>query len=163
MSDATHSAAAPAHGHGEHAVPLSLLIFVFLGLMALTGLTVLIADVDTKRAVAKFLNLAPNDVSRMSLIFAMVIATVKASMVCLYFMHLRWDKPFNSVVFVSSLVFVALFIGLAMLDVVTFRHEPHRQNIQPGDSSAVVKLRKEVQEKQAAAQNAPAPQGAGGH
>jgi hypothetical protein len=31
-------------------------------------------------------------------------------------MHLRWDRPFNSIVFVSSLLFVSLFISIALLD-----------------------------------------------
>ena len=31
-------------------------------------------------------------------------------------MHLRWDKPFNSIVFIGCLIFVGLFISLALLD-----------------------------------------------
>jgi cytochrome c oxidase subunit 4 len=31
-------------------------------------------------------------------------------------MHLRWDRPFNSIIFVSSILFVALFISVTLLD-----------------------------------------------
>jgi cytochrome c oxidase subunit 4 len=46
----------------------------------------------------------------------MLIAVIKAGMVCAVFMHLIWDRPFNAIVFVSSLLFVALFISIALLD-----------------------------------------------
>jgi caa(3)-type oxidase subunit IV len=48
---------------------------------------------------------------------AMLVATIKASLVCLYFMHLRYDNRVNLVVFVSSFVFLAIFIGLTASDV----------------------------------------------
>ena len=37
--------------------------------------------------------------------------------VVLFFMHLYWDKPIIGIVFVTSLLLVALFIGLSMTDV----------------------------------------------
>jgi len=46
----------------------------------------------------------------------MIIATVKAFLVCAFFMHMWWDKTFNVVVFLSSTLFVVLFIGLTLLD-----------------------------------------------
>ena len=47
---------------------------------------------------------------------ALAIAATKASLVAAYFMHLRWDKPFNAFVFLASFAFLALFIGFAMMD-----------------------------------------------
>ncbi len=50
------------------------------------------------------------------LLLAMAIATGKSALVVLFFMHL-WDHPgANRVVFGTSLVFVALLIGLVLLD-----------------------------------------------
>ena len=46
----------------------------------------------------------------------MAVAAVKASLVMSVFMHLRWDRPFNAMVFVSSLLFVSLFISMTLLD-----------------------------------------------
>jgi cytochrome c oxidase subunit 4 len=34
----------------------------------------------------------------------------------MYFMHLRWDSPFNGLILIAALFFVSLFIGLALLD-----------------------------------------------
>ena len=47
---------------------------------------------------------------------AMMIATVKAFLVCAFFMHMWWDKGFNVLAFLSSLLFVALFIGMTLTD-----------------------------------------------
>ena len=44
------------------------------------------------------------------------IATAKAVLVALYDMHLRWDRPFNALVFVAAIGFLMLFIGIAMMD-----------------------------------------------
>lgn len=44
------------------------------------------------------------------------IASIKATLVAAYFMHLRYDKSFNGLVFVSSLLFVALFLALTLMD-----------------------------------------------
>ena len=100
------------HGHPEahagvgHVVPLRLLVGVLLILLVLTVATVAVTWVD----------LGP-----FNLIVALVIAVVKASLVALYFMHLRWDRPFNGLVLITSLFLVALFIALALLDSVQYQ------------------------------------------
>lgn len=99
--------AAGAHGHSEehglsHVTPVRLLVGVFALLMVLTAITV----------GATFVDLGP----RMNLIIAMLIATVKAGLVVTYFMHLRWDRPFNTLIFLGSLLFVSLFISMTLLD-----------------------------------------------
>jgi cytochrome c oxidase subunit 4 len=45
-----------------------------------------------------------------------ILAAIKAAMVGLYYMHLRWDRPFNGVVFLGAFLFLFLFIGIAMMD-----------------------------------------------
>jgi cytochrome c oxidase subunit 4 len=81
---------------------MKLLFTVGASLLLLTGLTVWVTYIDLGRSG--------------NLIMAMLIAVVKASLVCAYFMHLRWDRPFNSIIFVSSILFVALFISVTLLD-----------------------------------------------
>ena len=78
-----------------------LLAAVFGGLLLLTGLTVAVAQVD---------------LGNLNLYLAMGIAVLKASLVVLFFMHLFWDRPFNSLVFIGCLLFVSLFIGLTLTD-----------------------------------------------
>ncbi|OGP06146.1 MAG: hypothetical protein A2Z91_06175 [Deltaproteobacteria bacterium GWA2_38_16] len=52
-----------------------------------------------------------------NIVVAMAIASIKASLVCLYFMHLKYDNKFNQVVFISAFIFLAIFIGLTGADV----------------------------------------------
>jgi cytochrome c oxidase subunit 4 len=98
--DAAHAAAGD-HGM-SHVTPVRLLVTIWGILMLLTAITVAATYVDLG--------------SRMNLIVAMVIATVKAGLVVTYFMHLRWDRPFNTLVFLGSLLFVSLFISMTLLD-----------------------------------------------
>jgi cytochrome c oxidase subunit 4 len=45
-----------------------------------------------------------------NVIIAMLIASIKASLVALFFMHLRWDKPITAIIFCVSLFFLGLFL-----------------------------------------------------
>ncbi len=60
----------------------------------------------------------------------MGIATMKAALVALYFMHLRYDHPFHSLVFVAGLVFLTLFLALTLLD--TLQYQPTIETWQKG-------------------------------
>lgn len=94
-----------------HILPLPLLFAVFAALIALTVLTVVVTWFD---------------LGSWNLILAMAIATVKASLVALFFMHLRYDHPFNALIFVTALVFMALFISLTLQD--TMQYQPDIQS-----------------------------------
>lgn len=94
-----------AHGLA-HPVPMSLLLGIFGLLMVLTAATYGAALID----------LGP-----FNIVLALLIAVVKASLVGLYFMHLRWDSPFNAVILIASLFFVALFIGVAIMDTTQYK------------------------------------------
>ena len=107
---ATPSQAQRGQHHVGHVVPMSILIGVAASLMVLTVITVTVTTWDFG--------------GRINLVVAMSIAVVKGSLVALYFMHLKWDKPFNGVIFVTSLALLGLFLGLAILDTVTY--EPER-------------------------------------
>jgi cytochrome c oxidase subunit 4 len=92
----------PTHGKSVgHIVSLGILAKVFGALIALTVITV----------AASYVNFG-----EFNLVVALAIAVIKASLVVLFFMHLLWDKPFNAIVFVGCLIFVGLFISLALLD-----------------------------------------------
>jgi len=97
-----------------HVVPLRVLLTVFIVLLGLTFLTV---------AAAWF------DFGGWALAIALGIATLKASLVALYFMHLRYDQPFYAIVFVTALLFLAIFLSLTLLD--TFQYQPEVENWQP--------------------------------
>ena len=86
---------------GVHVASMRLLVTVMILLMIGTWLTVSVTHYDFG-----FLNIW----------IGLGIATAKAILVGLYFMHLRWDKPFNAFVFVSAFAFLFLFIGFALMD-----------------------------------------------
>ena len=94
-----HVDAQEAH---THVVPPWILLGVFAVLLFLTFLTVAVTWVDFGRTANVWI--------------ALTIAAIKAAMVALYFLHLRWDSPFNSVVLIAALFFVALLIGIIVLD-----------------------------------------------
>ncbi len=55
--------------------------------------------------------------SSINLIIAMLIATVKATLVAMVFMHLRHDPPINAIIFVSGLIFLGLFLLFPLIDI----------------------------------------------
>ncbi len=58
-----------------------------------------------------------------NVVVAIGIAVMKATLVVLFFMNLYWDSKFNSLLFLLSLVFFGLLIGITLLDTL-FRNDP---------------------------------------
>jgi cytochrome c oxidase subunit 4 len=88
--------------HGHYIVPAAAYVAVFIGLLILTVVTVAVAQVDLGPA---------------NLPVAMLVATLKASLVALIFMQLKYDNRLNALVFVFGLLFLALFFLFTLLDV----------------------------------------------
>ncbi len=78
-------------------------LYILLILLALTIITVTASRIDFGSSTA-------------NIVIAMTIATIKATLVALFFMHLKDDKPINGLIFVSSLLFLAVFLGFCMVD-----------------------------------------------
>lgn len=110
MADHHDSHSDEHHGVG-HVVPAKYLIATGTALLVLTGVTVGAAKVDFNAV----------DMPEMNIIVALAIAVLKATLVCLFFMHLRWDRPFNAFVLVGSIAFVGIFISFAMTDTFEYR------------------------------------------
>jgi len=53
---------------------------------------------------------------------AMAIAVLKASLVILFFMHLKYDRLFHTVVFVSAFLAASLFVGFTLMDTSQYQH-----------------------------------------
>jgi len=68
----------------------------------------------------------------LNVVIALGIATIKASLVALFFMHLRHDKPVNAVIACAGFLFLGLFLLFTFLDVDT------RDPLQPVNLKAVV-------------------------
>jgi cytochrome c oxidase subunit 4 len=108
MADHAHASASDgAHGGGHgghfaHTTPLSLLIGILVALLVLTVLTVSVTSIDLG--------------AMGNLVVAMVIATIKAGLVVTYFMHLRWDRLFHLILFLTSVLFLILFLAMSITD-----------------------------------------------
>jgi len=105
---AQYHAGDSTHDLHVHIVPIPVLVAVFGVLIVLTGLTYAVTFVD---------------LGAMNVWIALLIAVVKAGAVTMYFMHLRYDKPFYGVVLITSLLFVVLFIGISLMDTLHYRVE----------------------------------------
>ena len=89
--------------HEPHIIPLSTYFKVFGILMFLTALTVLTAQVNLGGGL--------------NIVLAMVIATIKASLVLMFFMHLYYDNKTNLIFFLGSILFLIIFITFTLIDV----------------------------------------------
>jgi cytochrome c oxidase subunit 4 len=89
------------HGLG-HVMSVKMLVGVWAALMFFTAVTVVSAQFN---------------LGALDLPIAMGIATFKAMLVALFFMHLKYDRPFNGLVFMASLIFAGLFVTFSMMDV----------------------------------------------
>ena len=97
----------PVHSH-VHVMPLSVLFTIFTTLIVMTIATVV---------TSKF------DLGAWEVPITMAIATTKAILVAAYFMHLRYDNPFNLMIFCFSLFFVGLFLGGTLIDVRAYQKD----------------------------------------
>lgn len=87
----------------NHIMPFATNLKVFISLVCLTVFTVW---------SAKSIDLGSNG----NLILAMAIASVKGSLVLLWFMHLKGDSKVNQVAIGCTVFFLALLFGIVYSD-----------------------------------------------
>jgi cytochrome c oxidase subunit 4 len=86
----------------EHIVSIRVYATIFLALMAGTALTVWAGLRDFP--------------GRLNVIIAMTIAVIKATLVVLYFMHVRYSARLIWVVFTSALFWLVILFALTLSD-----------------------------------------------
>jgi caa(3)-type oxidase subunit IV len=99
-------------------LPIRLYFTVAGALLVFTGITVLVAQID---------------LGAWNLLVAMLIAAVKASLVALYFMHLRYDHKFFALIFLIAVGTLAAFIILTMFDTM------ERGAVDPAEAAVISK------------------------
>lgn len=90
-----------AEGH-HHVYSLKTLLLVAGALAILTVLTV----------AARYMHFP----EPWNIIVAIAIAVAKAALVLMFFMNLYYDQKFNTVAFLSSLVFLVILVVIVLLD-----------------------------------------------
>ena len=93
-----------AHAEGEHVVSVTLYVAIFAALMVLTAITVAVAFVD---------------LGALNATVALGVAVVKATLVILFFMHVKYSSRLTWLVVASGFFFLLIMIAFTLSDVVS--------------------------------------------
>ena len=88
----------------EHIVPVRIYLLIFATLVVLTGVTTAVAFVD---------------LGVMNVVVMLLIAFTKATLVVLYFMHVRFTSRLTQLAAASGFAWLAILNGLTLRDVLT--------------------------------------------
>ena len=84
-----------------HVSSIKLYVAIFLTLMVLTAVTIMVA----------YINLGP-----WNKVIALGIASFKATLVVLYFMHVKYASRMTKLIVVTGFFFLAILLGETMID-----------------------------------------------
>ena len=87
--------------HGPHVVPVRVYVGVFLALIVLTAATVWAAG---------------HDFGPLNTVVAPTIAVTEATLVVLFFMHVKYGTPLVKLAVVSAIVWLGLLLVITMSD-----------------------------------------------
>jgi cytochrome c oxidase subunit 4 len=88
----------------HHVVSIKVYFAIFAALMALTAFTVWVAFID---------------LGSLNVVVALGVAVTKATLVILFFMHVKYSSRLTWLVVGSGFVFLAILIAFTMSDVVS--------------------------------------------
>jgi cytochrome c oxidase subunit 4 len=110
--------------HTEHAAnpkaEAAKYVATLVALLILTAITV----------GASYINFGSGNI-----VIALTIATIKASIVALIFMHLLHDKPVNAVIAIAGFIFLGIFLMFDFIDVDS-RSNPQPTNLHTPPAAA---------------------------
>ena len=101
MSHAPQDTHGSGRTHHPHVLPIRIYAAVAAALLVLTFVTVKVSYYDF---------------GVLNLFVAMGVATLKATLVVLFFMHLKYDEKFNAIIFLGSITFLTIFFVLTLAD-----------------------------------------------
>ena len=87
--------------HQSHVVPVRVYVGVFLALMVLTAVTVWAAG---------------QDFGPLNTVVALTIAVTKATLVVLFFMHVKYGSPLVKLAVIGAIVWLAFMLLITMSD-----------------------------------------------
>jgi cytochrome c oxidase subunit IV len=93
----------------EHVVPIRIYLVIFAALILGTAITTAVAYVD----------LGP-----LNVVVMLVIAFTKATLVVLFFMHVRFTSRLTQLAAASGFAWLVILIGLTLSDVLTRGRTP---------------------------------------
>src|ERR1035438_10228431 len=92
--------------HSEHIVPIGIYVAVFLALVVLTWVTTFVSTLD---------------LGRLNIFVALSIAIFKASLVLLFFMHVKYGTRLTKMIVLSGIYWLILLLFIVMADLWTDR------------------------------------------
>ena len=107
----SHEHAAAREDH--HIVSLGVYFLVFAALMVLTWVTVQVSHVDLGTPEVLTVKV------HLNVIVALLIAITKATLVVLFFMHVKYSSRLVQIVVGSSLIWLIILIGITVADYVS--------------------------------------------
>ncbi len=90
--------------HQHHILTNAMAFKVWGALIGLTFITVAVAQID---------------LGALNFAVAMLVASIKATLVCMFFMGLKYDHKENTVIFTTSIIFLSIFMILTFGDLIT--------------------------------------------
>ena len=109
------------HATAHHGPSLGLTLGIFATLMAMTALTVIVAY---------------QDLGRFSAFAALAIASFKACLVVLYFMHVRYATKLIRLYASAGFFFLAILLGVTMSEVAGRPQQPVADPLRQMDTPA---------------------------
>ena len=97
----SNNTAAAAHGAKHHVVPDSVFILVWVALLVLTAITV---------------GASVYYPGHVGVVVAMIVTPLKAALILMYFMHLKYEKKVFTVMFLTAMGIYGVFLGLTFFD-----------------------------------------------
>lgn len=89
----------------EHIVSPKLYLLIFTALMVLTGTTYYAAQVDLNQYF-----------TALNIIVALLIATCKATLVILFFMHAKYSSKRTQLIIICGVVWLGIMLALTLSD-----------------------------------------------
>lgn len=95
--------------HSEHIVPIGLYVLIFVTLIILTGVTAGVAFIDLSTTIhGHVVNFNP--------MVALAIAIFKATLVILFFMHVKYSSRLTKIVVAGGVFWLLILLSLTMAD-----------------------------------------------
>jgi len=111
--------------HGHQPTPLNVYLAVYGALLVLTVVTVGVSELGL--------------IQREAVFWAVVVATMKGTLVVAWFMHMKGGPAMNRLILGTTLFFMLIFFTLTMADLSTrdtiFEHEAHWTTIKEAQYS----------------------------
>ncbi|QQS48458.1 MAG: cytochrome C oxidase subunit IV family protein [Acidobacteriota bacterium] len=89
----------------HHIVPIKVYVAVFLALMVFTAITVAVASFPLE-----------NIWGPLNIIVALTVAVIKATLVILYFMHVRYSSRLTQVIIVAGIFWLIILLAFTLAD-----------------------------------------------